>query len=333
MAKNIARHISHLKSSGTTAPSAADLLYGEIAVGYGAGNEVLYIKNSNDTIIPFINCISALAEAESYADSGDVVSVTSDTKILVSLSDKAASGRTITITHANGISQNGFKKLSSDSYGHITAGTDVTISDLTGLGALSGVTNGTGISVGAKENGSQSISLATTGTAGIYSSVVVDDYGRVTSGNTNVPDTNTWRDVNVNGTQVLSTDINTGALDFTSGSSNGTISVEGVDVNVTGLGNAAFLNTGTTNSTVAVGNHTHSEYASNSHEQASNTISAMTGYSSGGTVSPIQTSDTLNQAIGKLESRFDGIRLMKISQTDYTNLQSKDENTLYIITD
>ena len=136
MAKDIKRHISHLKSSGTTAPAAADLVYGEIAVGYGAGNEVLYIKNSSNDIIPFVNGASALAEAEAYADSGDVTSVTGDTEITVSLSDKASSGRTLTVTHASGSAQSGFKKLASDSYGHITGGTAVTLSDLTGLGAL-----------------------------------------------------------------------------------------------------------------------------------------------------------------------------------------------------
>ena len=83
MAKDIKRHISHLKSSGTTVPAAADLVYGEIAVGYGAGNEVLYIKNSSDNVIPFVNGASALAEAEAYADSGDVTSVTGDTEITV----------------------------------------------------------------------------------------------------------------------------------------------------------------------------------------------------------------------------------------------------------
>ena len=59
----------------------------------------------------------------------------------------------------------------------------------------------------------------------------------------------------------------------------------------------------------------------------------LTGYSKPSSTSTITTSDTINVAIGKLESRFGGIQIVKISQTDYTNLQSKDENTLYIITD
>lgn len=46
-------------------------------------------------------------------------------------------------------------------------------------------------------------------------------------------------------------------LTFATGSSNGTISVDGTDVAVKGLGGAAYLNTGTASGTVATGNHTH----------------------------------------------------------------------------
>ena len=41
------------------------------------------------------------------------------------------------------------------------------------------------------------------------------------------------------------------------------------------------------------------------HNQASNTIDAMTGYAKGNASTPIETSDTLNQAIGKLEVALD----------------------------
>ena len=58
------------------------------------------------------------------------------------------------------------------------------------------------------------------------------------------------------------------------------------------LGTAAF-----TNST---------DYAASSHTQASSTITAMTGYSKPQSTSAITASDTLNQAIGKLEKGLDG---------------------------
>ena len=44
----------------------------------------------------------------------------------------------------------------------------------------------------------------------------------------------------------------------------------------------------------------------NSHNQASNTINAMTGYTKANTFTAISTSDTLNAAIGKLEKALDG---------------------------
>ena len=46
----------------------------------------------------------------------------------------------------------------------------------------------------------------------------------------------------------------------TTSSTNGNISVNGSNVAVHGLGGAAYLNTGTTNGTVAAGDHTHSQY-------------------------------------------------------------------------
>jgi hypothetical protein len=46
--------------------------------------------------------------------------------------------------------------------------------------------------------------------------------------------------------------------------------------------------------------------ANSSHNQASNTINAMTGYSKPNSTSAITTSDTLNAAIGKLEKALDG---------------------------
>lgn len=61
---------------------------------------------------------------------------------------------------------------------------------------------------------------------------------------------------------------------------------------LTDLGTAAF-----TNST---------DYAAASHNQPSSTITAMTGYSKPQATSAITASDTLNEAIGKLEKGLDG---------------------------
>lgn len=178
MAKNIKRHISHLKSSGTTLPSASDLVYGEIAVGYLKDNEALFIKNSNDEIVPF----TSAAYEECYADRRAISSAVGDTEITVTLSDisdSVCSGRTLTVKHASGSTQSGFKKLASDSYGHITGGTAVTLSDLTGLGVLSGITGGSGVTVSAKANASQTVyATLSSYTKSTYAAATGDTSGR-----------------------------------------------------------------------------------------------------------------------------------------------------------
>ena len=206
MAENIKRHISHLKSSGSTTPTAGQLIYGEIAVGYKKGEEKLFIKNSNDEVVSFDNSVNLLAAAELYTDKKSVSKVTGDSEITVTLSDESGSGRTLTVTHATGSSQSGFKKLESDSYGHITGASNVTLSDLTGLGAVSSartITTASGLTGGGNLSQNRTIGLAAVGTAGTYKQVVVDAYGRVTSGNT--ADVNTFREIKVNDTSFLAT--------------------------------------------------------------------------------------------------------------------------------
>ena len=59
--------------------------------------------------------------------------------------------------------------------------------------------------------------------------------------------------------------------------------------------------------TGTITSHNHSgTYAPASHNQASNTITAMTGYSKPSSTSAIATTDSLNAAIGKLEKALDG---------------------------
>ena len=65
---------------------------------------------------------------------------------------------------------------------------------------------------------------------------------------------------------------------------------------------------------------------------SSSYVTSMGGYTKPSTTSAISTSDTLNQAVGKLECALGGIRLQSISQSDYDALVIKDPNTLYIIT-
>lgn len=85
---------------------------------------------------------------------------------------------------------------------------------------------------------------------------------------------------------------------FATGDSNGQIKVtpssgSATNVSVKGLGSAAY-----TASTA---------YAAASHNQASNTINAMTGYSKASSASAIAATDSLNTAIGKLEKALDNV--------------------------
>ena len=50
-------------------------------------------------------------------------------------------------------------------------------------------------------------------------------------------------------------------------------------------------------------------FAPSSHDQASNTINAMTGYSKASTADAITTTDSLNTAIGKLEKALKRLHL------------------------
>ena len=100
MAEKIKRHISHLKSSGGTAPAATALTFGEIAVGYLKGKETLYIKNNSGDVVSFVDSAQGQALAELYADKHDVSTVTGTNGVSVTLSDVADSGRTITVSHS-----------------------------------------------------------------------------------------------------------------------------------------------------------------------------------------------------------------------------------------
>lgn len=91
---------------------------------------------------------------------------------------------------------------------------------------------------------------------------------------------------------------NSGVRSVITGTSNGTISVNtngtSENIAVKGLGSAAYTES--------------SAYATASHNQASNTITAMTGYSKPSTVTTtvVAATDSLNTAIGKIEKALDG---------------------------
>ena len=76
------------------------------------------------------------------------------------------------------------------------------------------------------------------------------------------------------------TPLQTAITSVTTSSTNGNISVNGNNVAVHGLGGAAYLNTGTTASTVAAGDHTHSDYV-----VTATTVNTASGLTGGGALS------------------------------------------------
>lgn len=65
-----------------------------------------------------------------------------------------------------------------------------------------------------------------------------------------------------------------------------------------------------------------SEYTPSSHNHSSSNITSMSGYTKASSVSAISTSDTLNNAIGKLEKYIENVN------TSVTNIQTIDTNTI-----
>lgn len=149
-------------------------------------------------------------------------------------------------------------------------------------------------------------------------------------------------------------DIDTGVMSVSTGSANGTISVDGLDVLVKGLKSGAYVDiedsnvsviaisdtdiadawdniepaiydpsgiayssmtveqatagTSTTNMVISpktLADYVTSQMNSLTHNQSSNTISSLTGYEKASTVSALAETDTLNDALGKLEKALD----------------------------
>lgn len=101
------------------------------------------------------------------------------------------------------------------------------------------------------------------------------------------------------------------ATTASAGTSNGKVKINGTDVTVythpTTEGNKHIPSGGATGKVLAYGGSSGTASWGDvpSHDQASNTINAMTGYSKPSTTSAITASDTLNTAIGKLEKALE----------------------------
>lgn len=342
MTKNI-NYVSHkkskVKSNGKPQLPLADaLVEGEIAINYAEDVETLSIKNESGTVVTFSSdnyyTEQKLGSGFTGANSAKTVTeviVENEKVISSSLNDLNArkmdasaytptdlsnyytksetSGKT-EISSALGA------KLDSATYTAYTAATETALN-----GKQNTLTAGTGvnitndvISVDVEQVFDDTVSASTKPVASkaLYSAITDNEL--------------VWTNAYTSLSGAVSSHTNNTNVHITSADRTKLNSITGA------LGTMAYENSSSYSSATQV-NSALGGKADTSHNQASSTITAMTSYTSGGTVSPIQTSDTLNQAIGKLESGLGGFRLLQITQQAYDDLQSKDPNTLYIIVD
>ena len=148
------QRIINYHTSGTTAPLSDNIYYGELVVSHNSiGNTKIYTKVSNpsgDTesgkIATFIdepqidekisNSVNGLVNIVQELANLTITDIKATTPI--NATEKAiiaeSCGNTVTISHvADKTQQSGFKKLTTDTYGHVTGGEDVVIGDISGL--------------------------------------------------------------------------------------------------------------------------------------------------------------------------------------------------------
>ena len=226
--------------------------------------------------------------------------------------------------------------LSGDAKGHITS---VTLASgklktpVTGVTLASGTNNGT---VKLTVNGTATDNIAVKGLSGMAYQAT-SSYSSATQVNTALSgkqDTLTF-----DGTYNAST--NKAATVSTV-----TDAIGALDASLTGSAGAgktltAFSQTdGKVTATFGNISITKSQVSDFAHNQASNTITAMTSYSMASASGAVATNDSLNTAVGKLEKRIaileaaiGGMTLVKLTSAQYEALTTKDPNTMYIIND
>ena len=148
------QRIINYHTSGTTAPLSDDIYYGELVVSHNSiGNTKIYTKVTNPSgdaesgkIATFIdepqidekisNSVNGLANIVQNLANLTITDIQATTPINATEKAIVASscGNTVTISHvADKTAQSGFKKLTTDTYGHVTGGEDVVIGDISGL--------------------------------------------------------------------------------------------------------------------------------------------------------------------------------------------------------
>lgn len=233
--------------------------------------------------------------------------------------------------------------LSGDAKGHITS---VTLASgklktpVTGVTLASGTNNGT---VKLTVNGTATDNIAVKGLSGMAYQAT-SSYSSATQVNTALSgkqDTLTFDgtyNASTNKAATVSTVTNAiGALDASLTGSAGAGKTLTAFSQTDGKVTATFGNISITKSQVS---DFPTSMTPTAHDQASNTITAMTGYAIASASGAVATNDTLNNAVGKLEKRIalleaalGGMTLVKLTSAQYEALTIKDPNTMYVIND
>lgn len=122
------------KGNGAGAPSASDINYGEIAVNYSTDNESLYIKNSSGNVVSFITSDEVESKIQNKLT---ITGVTGVAPINVATSNKISTithnqGSVVTPTASTSTTGISLTLPSSDKYGHIISGANISV-NLTGV--------------------------------------------------------------------------------------------------------------------------------------------------------------------------------------------------------
>ena len=176
--------VINVHSSENRAPSGSTLNYGEIAVSHSSKeNAALYTKISDDVVAKFISEDAINSRISGYTDSKfnglagivqDLASLTiTDIKATTPISAATNAiatqvcGNTVTISHvADKTAQSGFKKLTTDTYGHVTGGENVVIGDISGLQGFSDAIKGA----------ETKLAYSSAGTGNAVTSISVNDH-------------------------------------------------------------------------------------------------------------------------------------------------------------
>ena len=176
--------VINVHSSENRAPSGSTLNYGEIAVSHSSKeNAALYTKISDNDVAKFISEDAINGRISGYTDSkfNDLAGIVQNLANLtitdiqattpINATEKAivaaSCGNTVTISHvADKTAQSGFKKLATDTYGHVTGGTDVVIGDISGLQGFDGAIKGA----------ETKLAYSSAGTGNAVTSISVNDH-------------------------------------------------------------------------------------------------------------------------------------------------------------